>query len=54
MKHGGLPVGPKAGENWYKNRFEMPYLRDPLMDRGLGVDTLETLYKLVEGQHIAP
>ena len=42
MKHGGLPVGPKAGENWYKNRFEMPYLRDPLMDRGLGVDTLET------------
>ena len=29
MKHGGLPVGPKAGENWYKNRFEMPYLRDP-------------------------
>lgn len=42
IKHGGLPVGPKAGANWYKNRFEMPYLRDPLMDRGLGVDTLET------------
>jgi alkyldihydroxyacetonephosphate synthase len=39
---GGFPVGRSAGRSWYKNRFAMPYLRDPLLDRGIGVDTLET------------
>lgn len=39
---GGFPVGRSAGKSWYKNRFAMPYLRDPLLDRGVGVDTLET------------
>lgn len=42
MRSGGLFVGSKPGESWWKRRFEMPYLRDPLMDRGMGVDTLET------------
>jgi len=41
-KHGGMHMGESLGENWYKGRFETPYLRDPMMDRGLGVDTLET------------
>ena len=41
-KHGGLHMGESPGEKWYKGRFETPYLRDPLMDHGLGVDTLET------------
>lgn len=41
-RQGGLYVGRGPGNSWYENRFEMPYLRDPLMDRGLGVDTLET------------
>lgn len=41
-RSGGLFVGSKPGESWWKRRFEMPYLRDPLMDRGMGVDTLET------------
>ncbi|HEY8432082.1 MAG TPA: FAD-binding oxidoreductase [Sandaracinaceae bacterium] len=41
-KHGGLYVGRGPGNSWYENRFEMPYLRDPLMDHGVGVDTLET------------
>ena len=41
-KNGGLFVGRGPGKSWYENRFEMPYLRDPLMDRGLAVDTLET------------
>ena len=30
------------GERWRQSRFQAPYLRDPMMDRGLGVDTLET------------
>lgn len=41
-KCGGLFVGRGPGTSWYENRFEMPYLRDPLMDRGVGIDTLET------------
>jgi len=41
-RQGGLFVGRGPGNSWYENRFSMPYLRDPLMDHGLGVDTLET------------
>lgn len=41
-RHGGLHIGKGAGERWYKNRFRMPYLRDPLLDRGVAVETLET------------
>jgi alkyldihydroxyacetonephosphate synthase len=41
-RHGGLPVGEGPAKKWFKGRFHGPYLRDPLMDRGLGVDTLET------------
>jgi alkyldihydroxyacetonephosphate synthase len=40
--HGGLGVGASPAAKWFKGRFHGPYLRDPLMDRGLGVDTLET------------
>lgn len=40
--HGGIHMGEKPGTSWYEGRFETPYLRDPMMDRGLGVDTLET------------
>jgi alkyldihydroxyacetonephosphate synthase len=39
---GGLFVGEGPARAWWKRRFEMPYLRDPMMDHGLGVDTLET------------
>lgn len=41
-KHGGFHIGEKPGQTWYVGRFLTPYLRDPLMERGLGVDTLET------------
>jgi len=41
-KHGGFHIGETPGQTWYTGRFLTPYLRDPLMDRGLGVDTLET------------
>lgn len=40
--HGGLPLGRRPGQRWRRDRFRLPYLRDPMMDRGLGVETLET------------
>jgi alkyldihydroxyacetonephosphate synthase len=41
-REGGAHMGAEMGERWYGHRFETPYLRDPMLDRGLGVDTLET------------
>jgi alkyldihydroxyacetonephosphate synthase len=40
--HRGLFVGSSPGRSWWKRRFEMPFLRDPMLDRGIGIDTLET------------
>ncbi len=40
--HGALPLGLRQGRRWQEGRFHGPYLRDPMMDRGVGVDTLET------------
>jgi alkyldihydroxyacetonephosphate synthase len=39
---GAISAGRGPGKRWYDGRFHGPYLRDPLMDRGVGVDTLET------------
>lgn len=39
---GGIGVGKSPANRWYQGRFHGPYSRDPMMDRGLGVDTLET------------
>lgn len=41
-REGGLPVGKGPGSAWWAQRFAMPYLRDPMLDRGVGIDTLET------------
>lgn len=38
----GVFVGHGPGERWREGRFHGPYLRDPMMNRGVGVDTLET------------
>lgn len=38
----GIALGSGVGRNWYKNRFELPYLRDALLDRGVLAETLET------------
>ncbi len=42
QKFGALSLGRGQGERWRQGRFHGPYLRDPMMDRGIGVDTLET------------
>jgi alkyldihydroxyacetonephosphate synthase len=39
---GALPLGERPGKRWYHSRFDSPYSRDPMLDRGIGVDTLET------------
>jgi alkyldihydroxyacetonephosphate synthase len=41
-KYGGIHVGKSFGEQWQKNRFRTPYLRNTLWQMGYGVDTLET------------
>lgn len=41
-RFGALSVGQGMGKRWFDGRFHGPYLRDPMMDRGVGVDTLET------------
>lgn len=40
--HGGLALGAFGWKSWLQQRFRHPYLRDALLDRGVGVDTLET------------
>lgn len=39
---GALPLGTGPGKRWYHGRFNSPAIRDPMMDRGIGIDTLET------------
>lgn len=38
----GMAIGKGAGQRWYASRFEAPYLRDAMLDHGMGVDTVET------------
>lgn len=40
--HGAVPLGRPAGDSWREHRFDGPYLRDILLDRGCIVETLET------------
>lgn len=41
-KCGGVHVGKTFGEQWQKNRFRTPYLRNTLWEMGYGVDAFET------------
>jgi alkyldihydroxyacetonephosphate synthase len=41
-RHKAMALGEGQGRRWKAGRFHGPYLRDPMMDRGVGVDTLET------------
>lgn len=52
-KHGGLYAGESVGKNWIRGRFNMPFLRNHVLDFGVGVDTLETstTYANVEQVH---
>ena len=41
-KAGALSLGTSPGKKWYHSRFDSPFARDPMLNRGIGVDTLET------------
>jgi alkyldihydroxyacetonephosphate synthase len=41
---GGAYLGQAPGRAWERGRYEGPYLRDDLLDRGVMVDTLETAH----------
>jgi alkyldihydroxyacetonephosphate synthase len=41
-RHGGVEGDAQLGQNWVDGRFRAPYLRDPMLDVGYGVDTMET------------
>ena len=41
-QHDGIDLGSRVGNLWYRDRFELPYLRDILLDRTVMLDTLET------------
>jgi alkyldihydroxyacetonephosphate synthase len=41
---GAVPLGTAPGRAWARGRYEGPYLRDELLDRGYMVETLETAH----------
>lgn len=41
-KHGGFGLGTSVGDSWSKSKFDMPYLRDYVMDYALMCDVSET------------
>jgi alkyldihydroxyacetonephosphate synthase len=41
-RNGGVHVGRVFGEQWHKNRFKTPYMRNTLWEMGYAIDTLET------------
>jgi alkyldihydroxyacetonephosphate synthase len=41
-KFGGVHIGKTFGDQWQKNRFKTPYLRNTLWEIGYGAESLET------------
>jgi alkyldihydroxyacetonephosphate synthase len=41
-RNGAFTIGSGVGKTWLEERFELPYLRDVLLDHCILVDTLET------------
>ena len=41
-KLGGFHLGTSPGKQWYRGRYDLAYMRDPLINLGVMVDTLET------------
>ena len=42
-EYNGFSLGPGLGKKWERTRFNLPYLRDALIERGIFVDTMETV-----------
>lgn len=41
-RYGAFPLGQSVGKTWYADKFNVPYLRDYVMDYGCMVDVSET------------
>jgi alkyldihydroxyacetonephosphate synthase len=41
-RHRGLSLGSYATRKWLEQRYSSAYMRDPMMDAGIRIDTLET------------
>jgi len=41
-RHGGFPLGRGVGRTWSRDKFNIPYLRDYIMDYGCMADVAET------------
>jgi alkyldihydroxyacetonephosphate synthase len=41
-RHGGFPLGKSVGRTWSKDKFNIPYLRDYIMDYSCMADVAET------------
>ncbi|MHA1968173.1 MAG: FAD-binding oxidoreductase [Candidatus Hodarchaeales archaeon] len=41
-KHGGFHLWSIPAKSWIKSRYESPYLRDPILDHGILLETFET------------
>ncbi|MFX0049749.1 MAG: FAD-binding oxidoreductase [Candidatus Hermodarchaeota archaeon] len=41
-KAGGIFLGSTPGKSWIKSRYESPFLRDPIIDHGILLETFET------------
>jgi alkyldihydroxyacetonephosphate synthase len=41
-RHKGLSLGSYATRKWLEQRYASAYMRDPMMDAGIRIDTLET------------
>jgi alkyldihydroxyacetonephosphate synthase len=39
---GAVALGQAPGRRWRAERYQAPYVRDSLLDQGVGIDTLET------------
>ncbi len=51
-KRKAISLGRKPGKKWFERRFATPYARDPMLDRGLGIDTLETATRWSNLNHL--
>ncbi len=54
-KHGGLAVGSYPVKKWLEQRYSSAYMRDPMMDAGIRIDTIETAvsWEKLHGLHQA-
>ena len=51
-RHGGLSLGKSPAMEWYKTRFDLPYLRENFLEYGLLIDTIETATTYDKLEHL--